>query len=127
MDRKDLERNLDLGTHFGFDKETDSTDYRGWILINKRKPNERYLALLEPGEEPEFVAEQEVILRKPYRVRVIELNRRVHESDDYETSNDYRLNESYDFSTLDDVNAFILTKFGLDLENVRWMSELDAP
>ena len=44
-----------------------SINVKGWILLSKEKPHDRYLSLLEPGEEPEFVIEQDAIRQKPYQ------------------------------------------------------------
>src|SRR5262245_33724298 len=97
-----------------------------WILINKQKPNERYLRLLEEGEEPEFVDEQERYRRTPYQVSVLELKREAYESERYETEEDYPANETYFFSNLDDVAEF-LRGYGHMLENIKWPIEIGMP
>ena len=61
MKREDLERYLERGDLLGFVKQTVSDAYLGWILLNKLKPHDRYLSLLAPSDEPEFVAKQELI------------------------------------------------------------------
>jgi len=126
MRRSDLERFLDIGYELGFVKQTDTPDYLGWILLQKRKPHERYLSLLNPGEEPEFVAQQELLRSRPYQVRVIELSRDVFESDRYETMDDFRLNEVFYFANLDEVEEFV-QKYGHTLENIKWLTEINAP
>lgn len=126
MRRDDLARYLERGNVLGFTKQTDGPDYLGWILLQKMKPQDRYLQLLKPGEEPEFVAEQELYRSRPYQVRVIELDRNVHESDRYETEDDYRLHKQYYFSSLDEVEEFVAS-FGHTLENIKWRIEIDAP
>src|ERR1051325_9551112 len=107
MKREDLERYLERGDHLGFKKETGTDEYLGWILLSKQKPDERYLSLVEAGEEPEFVAKQEKIRQKPYQVLVQELKRDVYESDRYETNEDYRMNECHRFPTLNEVEEFV--------------------
>lgn len=126
MTRNDLEYFLNKGHAFGFVKSTDDPQFGGWILLWKMKPHDRYLQLLKPGEEPEFVAEQELYRSRPYLVNVIELDRDILESDRYETEDDYRLHERYYFSSLDQVEQFVVG-FGLSLENIKWLSEIDAP
>ncbi|HEX8733859.1 MAG TPA: hypothetical protein VF721_00960 [Pyrinomonadaceae bacterium] len=126
MRREDLERYLERGDCFGFVKQTNSNDYSGWILLNKLKPNDRYLSLLSPGEEPEFVIEQEFIRQNPYHISIVELKREIHESERYETNEDFRLREYYDFSNLDEIEIF-LKNLGFILEDIKWSSEINAP
>jgi hypothetical protein len=126
MKREDLERYLERGDLLGFEKQTDSPEYLGWVLLNKLRPHDRYLSLLAPGEEPGFVAEQERIRRNPYHISVVELRREAYESEGYETDEDYRLNEHYDFPNLDEVETFV-RKYGHTLENIKWGSEIGAP
>jgi hypothetical protein len=126
MKREDLERYLDRGDTLGFRKQTARDDVLGWIVLNKRKPHDRYLALLEEGEEPEFVAEQELYRRRPYQVLVQELKREAYESERYETSEDYLVNERYHFSNLDEVEEFVRS-YGYTLENIQWPIEIGMP
>jgi hypothetical protein len=126
MRRSDLERYLDRGNTFGFHMETDDARYLGWILVQKLKPHDRYLALLEPGEDPVFVEREERIRKSPYLVLVLELDREVHESDRYETEQDYRKKEQYWFGNLDEVDAF-LSRYGKKLSNILWAADLDSP
>ncbi len=126
MKREDLERYLERGDHLGFVKQTDSNEYLGWILLNKRKPDNRYLSLLAADEEPEFVAEQEFIRQNPFHVLVAEIKREVYENLRYEKRGDRRLDEHYYFPNLDEVEGFV-RKFGYTLENIKWVSEIGAP
>ena len=126
MTREDLERYLERGESLGFKKETGADDYLGWILLSKRQPDDRYLILLAPGEEPEFVKQQELIRQKPYQILVQELRKDVHESDRYETNEDYRINESLYFASLDEVEAFV-QNYGYTLKEIQWRADLDAP
>jgi len=126
MRREDLERYLERGDCLGFEKRTNSDEYLGWILLDKQKPLDRYLSLLKPDEQPEFRAEQEFIRQHPYHVLVIELRRDVHESGVYESNEDYRLRENYNFSTLDEVESFV-NGHGHKLEEIKWLREIDAP
>ncbi len=126
MRREDLERFLENGNHLGFKKQTDSDEYLGWIILRKDKPYDRLLSLLTSGEEPEFVAKQNLIRSKPYRVVVSELRRDVYESGRYETNEDYRMNEQHIFSNLDEVEGFV-QRYGHILENIKWRMEIEAP
>jgi hypothetical protein len=126
MKRDDLERYLDRGDTLGFVKETGSNEFLGWILLNKLKPNNRYLELLEDGEEPEFVAEQERYRCTPYHVSVQELKREAYESERYEAGEDYLINETYFFSNLDEVEEFVRS-YGHTLENIKWPVEIGMP
>jgi hypothetical protein len=126
MNREDLERYLERGDTLGFKKKTANDDVLGWILLSKAKPHDRYLALLEEGEEPEFVAEQERYRRTPYLVLVQELKREAYESERYETNEDYLVNEAYFFSNLDEVEEFLLS-YGRKLEDIKWPIEIGMP
>jgi hypothetical protein len=126
MKREDLERYLERGDSLGFNIETGTDEYLGRILLSKAKPNDRYLALLSPGEEPEFVSEQESIRQNPYQVLIQELKKEVHESDRYESVEDYRANERRCFTNLDEVEAFVKS-YGHTLANIQWLIDLDAP
>src|SRR5215813_8380827 len=106
MEREHLEHFLSRGFELGFVKETDDLQFLGWILLSKRVPEERYLSLLRPGEEPEYVAQQELFRTRPYQVQVLELHRDVLESGRYETEEDFRRNEVHYFSSLDEVEEF---------------------
>jgi hypothetical protein len=126
MKREDLERYLERGDTLGFRKQTASDDVLGWILLGRAKPRDRYLALLEEGEERESVAEQERYRRTPYHVSVMELKREAYESESYETNEDYLINETYFFSNLDDVEKFVQS-YGHTLENIKWPIEIGMP
>ena len=126
MELRDLERYLERGDVLGFVNETSDDRSLGWILLNKLKPHDRFLSVLEPGERPEFQAEQESIRMKPYHVVVIELKRDAYEDERYETNDDYILNEQYDFQSLDDVEVFV-QGFGKTLRSIKWASEIGSP
>ncbi len=126
MKRADIERYLDRGDTLGFVKETGNKELLGWIVIYKLKPNERILGLLEEGEMPEIVTEQESWRAKPYFVKVIEMSREIYESEAYETYEDLKVNDIYHFLCLDDVDAFLQT-LGNRLENIKWPIEIGMP
>jgi hypothetical protein len=126
MRLEDLERFLERGYELGFVKQTGSDDYLGWILLSKQKPNERALSILLPGEEPEYVAHQELIRQKPYHVRVVEISRAAHESDGYGSNEDYRQNDNHYFANLEEVERFVQV-FGHALSAIQWRIDIDAP
>ena len=126
MKPEDLERYLERGDTLGFRKETGTDEYSGWILLSKERPDDRYLSFLAPGEEPEYMAKQEMIRQKPYQVLVQELRKTVDESERYETNEDYRMNECHRFANLDEVEEFV-QGYGELLENIKWRVEIDAP
>lgn len=126
MRLEDLERYLERGDQLGFKTHTGTEEYLGWILLSKQKPHERALSLLEPGEEPEFIARQEMIRKNPYQVWVVELSRAAHESEGYETNEDYRLNQNHYFPSLDAVECFVRT-YGHTLSEIKWPIEIDFP
>lgn len=126
MERNQLEDFLNKGYELGFTKQTDNPQYLGWILIQKRVPDDRYLSLLNPGEEPEYVRKQELFRNHPYQVRVVELNRDDFDNDRYETEKDFNLNRVHYFSNLDEVEEFV-QQFGHTLTEIKWRVEISAP
>jgi len=126
MTRRDLDQFLNKGYQLGFVKSTDDPQFLGWILLQKVEPDDRYVGLLQPGEEPEYMARQELYRSNPYLVRVVELKRDVFENDRYETEDDYRLHQRYYFSNLDEVEKFVAS-FGDTLEDIKWLTEINAP
>ena len=125
MRREDLERYLERGDSLGFQKETFDEAYVGWMVLSKRKPHERHLSLLRPGEEPQVVAEEEYKRVCPYMLRVAEIRRDVYESGACESMEDYRLNRAYFFPSLEHVEEY-LRAFGHTLAGVKWTSEIDC-
>jgi hypothetical protein len=126
MNRNDIERFLERGDTLGFNKPTDDIADLGWILIRKQKPHDRYLRLLAEGEEPIFRAAQGEIRLRPFQVQVLELSKKAHENDEYESNEDYRINQIYRFSTRDEIESF-LSKYGCELESIKWPIEIGAP
>lgn len=127
MNRDELRKKLDSGESWGFIKKTDSDDYLGWILIAKLQPIIIYEKKAYSEEHYAYlIKKQEERKKHPYFVRIIELRKDVHESGVYETSEDYRQNDIYDFSTFDEVEQFII-KLGYVFKNIKDRWELDAP
>ena len=83
-----LERFLEDGHLLGFKNEVQNPKYLGWIILQKQKPDERYLSLLDEDEEMWFRKKQEVIVEKPYVVQVIELEHSKYESEDFQEEYD---------------------------------------
>jgi hypothetical protein len=128
MDKFELDRKLNNGEQWGFVKETDSVDYLGWILINKRPKmrfepqksdydDETYLLYLDKYQQRE---------KTPYHLLVYELRRDVHERGDYETGDDVRQKDNYYFSSVDQLETFV-RELGYSFENIKHRSEIDAP
>ena len=125
MKREHLEHFLNKGYELGWRNSVTDSGRLSWTLVCKRLPDERYLSLLEPGEEPEFVAKQELLRAKPYQVRVVEIDKTAYESGQAK-ERDCRFNEVLYLTSLDEVEEFI-RKFGNELEEVRWRHEIEAP
>ena len=80
---------------------------------------------LDHGEEPEFIAQQEMLRARPYQVQVIEIDRAAYESGQAK-ERDCRFNEVLYLTSLDEVEEFI-RNFGNELEEVKWRHEIEAP
>jgi len=127
LKREELELFLgNKGYSLGFLERSLDRTFVAWLILSKRKPNARVLSLLEPGEEPEYVREQELYSERPYQVQRIEY-RRNQPIDIEETVDDEALlREVHYFGTLDEVEAYV-TDFGHALKDIKWLSEINPP
>jgi len=127
LKREELELFLgNKGYSLGFLERSPDRTFVAWMILSKRKPNARVLSLLEPGEEPEYVREQELYSERPYQVQRIEY-RRNQPIDIEETVDDEALlREVHYFGTLDEVEAYV-TDFGHALKDIKWLSEINPP
>ena len=123
MRREDLERYLERGDSLGFQNETGDAAYLGWILLSKRRCDERLLSLFP--ERPDIKAEQEYARVCPYQVWVAEFRRDVYESGECESMDDYRLSKTFSFPTLDHVEQFVRA-YGHTLEEIKWAREIES-
>lgn len=128
MNKNELNKRLNNGEQWGFIKETDNYDYLGWILINKEQPIIIYeKKAYSSGEQYiRLVKKEEARRKNPYHIRIVELLRDVHEKGVYETQEDYRQNDNHYFSTLDEVEKYIV-ELGYTFEDIKGRREIDAP
>jgi len=76
LKREHLEFFLDKkGYSLGFLEQSPDRTLVAWMLLSKRKSNKRMLSILAPGEEPEYVKEQEPYRERPYQVLRLEYRR----------------------------------------------------
>jgi hypothetical protein len=64
------------------------------------------------------------IKREPYRVNVAQVTREVFDGDKFPGNEDYLLNVTYPFGSLDDVEKF-LKDLGYDLADIKWRADFD--
>ena len=64
------------------------------------------------------------IKREPYRVNIAQVTREVFESDKFAGNEDYLLNATYSFGSLDDVEKFLMD-LGYNLSNIKWGADVD--
>jgi hypothetical protein len=119
-----IETLLDRGGRLGFVKPTGDPGFLGWVLLSKPPVHPLALSSAEPGSLHEQTLR--TLAARPYLLRIVELAKAVHESDDYEANEDYRVNERYYFSSLGEVAAF-LQCLGLCLDEIRPSHQIDAP
>lgn len=125
MDRKPrLERLLEKGESFGFRTPTGDDDYLGWIMLRKRYSSERVIEAM--GADHPDIGDAKESLTKPYVISILELRRDVHESDDYELNEDYRVNTRIRFGSLDDVEIY-LRSLGYELQEIKSSFDIDSP
>jgi len=58
-------------------------------------------------------------VREPYHVNIAQVTREIFDNDKDMGNEDYLLNETYSFSTLDDVENF-LKELGYNLATIKW-------
>lgn len=114
------------GYSLGFLEQSADRRFVAWMILSKRKPNERVLSILAPGEEAEYVREQELYRERPYQLQRIE--HRSEEPIDIENDidEDALLREVHYFRTLDEVQAYV-ADFGHALEDIKWLNEINPP
>jgi hypothetical protein len=128
MDIESLSKHLNNGEQWGFRTSPDSSEYLGWVLISKRNP-----AVIFPYHASQDMARYERLAEesaetkmRPFHVSVRELKKTVHESGEYESTEDYRVRDNYYFSTLEEVLNFLSSKH-LQLEDINSRFDIDAP
>jgi hypothetical protein len=123
MNRTDLERNLSKGNSFGFQTKNDD-EIIGWILLRKRYPIHRFFEFVTEKEDPIAYNVQVEIKDYPYRLHIEEIKRVAYENDDrYPTEEDYLMSRHLSFKDLDEVANFLST-IGLNLEDIKWASDI---
>jgi hypothetical protein len=127
LKREHLEFFLDnKGYSLGFLEESAERTFVAWMILSKRKPNERVLSLLKPGEEPEFVSKQELFRERPYVVRRIEYRRDEPIVLEDEVDDDALVTEVHYFRDLNEVEEYV-GGFGHALEDIKWLPEINPP
>ncbi len=99
------------------------------MILKKRKANERLLSILEPGEEPEFVSQQELFRERPYQILRIEHrceNPIPKQADPNSENKVSSISELHYFRNLDEVQEYV-ANFGHALEDIKWLREIDPP
>ena len=109
---------------FGFNTENDDKIV-GWVKLFKRPPMSGLsFARFKEIAEPKMVEEQMKIKSEPYRVNIAQVTREIFDGDKFPDNEDYLLNVTYSFSTLDDVERF-LKELGYDLADIKWGADFD--
>ncbi|MCB9765960.1 MAG: hypothetical protein H6739_39665 [Alphaproteobacteria bacterium] len=105
---------------------TNSEKYLGWLIAEKLVPNMRTLEVLHDCPEHRAYKAETSKLTTPYRVRIIELDREVHESGVYETGDDYRRLDVFRFRTAEEAEDFI-TAQGVAMSDLVDPRVVDVP
>jgi hypothetical protein len=122
MDKEQLLKYLDNKKTFGFNVLCKENNI-AWVILSKRFPVERFFERFQEIDNPELFAEQMKIKDQPYNVWVAEMKKDTYNSDQAPASEDYLINENYNFRTLGEVESFLAT-LNLDLANIKWSSEI---
>src|SRR6202012_929107 len=112
MTKEQLEFYLNRKNVFGYNTEND-VKIVGWIKLSKRFLIPRFFDRFEESDNPRAYQEQLKIQREPYSVNIAQITRELFDGDKFPGNEDYLLNTTYTFSTLDDVESF-LKELGYD-------------
>lgn len=123
MTKDRLEFYLNRKNVFGFNTENDGKIV-GWIKLSKRFPIDGFFKKFAEIVGPETLQEQMKIKHEPYRVNIVQVTREIFDGDKFPENQDYLLNETYSFSSLDDVERF-LKELGHDLVDLKWGFDFD--
>ena len=123
MTIEQLEFYLNRHNSFGYNTENNG-DVVGWIMLSKRFPSESFLKRFDESNDPATYRDQMKIKSEPYVVWIAQMSREVFESEKFPGNEDYLLNISYTFKSLDDVNSF-LKEMGYDLSELKWATDVD--
>ena len=127
MKREELEFFLDdKGYSLGFLEQSPDRTFVAWLLLSKRKPNERVLSILAPEEEPEYLKQQELYRERPYQVLRLEYRREEPIDIEDDIDDDALLREVHYFRTLDEVQHYV-ADFGHALEDIKWLPDIKPP
>lgn len=123
MTKERLEFYLNRKNVFGFNTESDEKIV-GWIKLSKRFPINGFFERYTDIAGSEKFEEQMKIKSDPYSVNIAQVTRSVFDGDKFPGNQDYLLNETYSFISLDDVERF-LKELGYDLANIKWGVDFD--
>jgi hypothetical protein len=106
MTKDQLEFYLNRKNVFGLNTDCNEKIV-GWIKLSKLFPIdrffERHLGVANSGK----FQEQMKIKNEPYCINIGQVTRAVFDGDKFPGSEDYLLNETYSFSSLDDAETFL--------------------
>ena len=123
MTKEQLEFYLNRKNVFGYNTENDDKIV-GWITVYKRFPIEGFFERHVEIAGPKKFEEQMKIKSEPYLINVGQVTRDVFESEKFAGNEDYLLNTTYSFGSLDDVESF-LKELGYDFANIKWGADID--
>jgi hypothetical protein len=123
MTKERLEFYLNRKNIFGYNTENDNRIV-GWIKVYKRFPIEGFFERHAKIAGRKRFEEQMKIKNQPYRVNIAQVTRGVFDGDKFPCNEDYLLNTTYSFSSLDDVESF-LKELGYDLANIKWGADFE--
>jgi len=123
MTKERLEFYLNRKNVFGYNTENNDKIV-AWIKLSKIFPSPGYFERFKEADDPVEYKAQVKKKNEPYIVNIGQVTREVFESDKYPGNEDYLLNVSYRFTSLDDVEQF-LKELGFDLSEIKWRSDFD--
>lgn len=123
MTKERLEFYLNRKNVFGYNTENDEKIV-GWITVYKQFPIEDFFERHAEIAGRKRFEEQMKIKNEPYLVNIGQVTREVFDGDKFPGNEDYLLNTTYSFGSLDDVETF-LKELGYDLGNIKWGSDVD--
>lgn len=124
LTKEQVEFYLNRGDNLGFTIEPKNKNCIGWLDIEKLQFNERFYNLMMEESSTYEYAKRELNKKdNPYIMAIRELPKEIYEDKSFESNADFELDESYRFSTLDEVEEFLKT-YNLKLEEIKWMADV---
>jgi len=115
---------LNKGKMFGIQLSPSDPKYIGWIAMAKYAIKQRVFDVLANEPDSPVYKKEKLKKEKPFWVRVAELRRDVYENDSDPLDKDYKRNDLYTFSNINEVEELLRT-LGYNLTDLKWLTDIE--